>query len=99
MYLGELNIMEVGAELLYVASRIDVKELERFVGHTSGLVELLFSWNAHTPAAVRAQRMEWLSEEVLSRRGRPVAPPLMTARRPYTIPSTRCRAPRRAIRR
>lgn len=62
-YIGDLTMYEVPFELMYVASKIEMNELEEFVGRTSGMAELLFQFNPCSPAAVRAQKMEYLGEE------------------------------------
>ncbi len=64
-YLGRITTLEVGQEMLFVASKIEHKGLDKFVSQTSGMTELLFLWDHHSPAAVRAARMEWLGEEAV----------------------------------
>ncbi len=39
---------KVGHEMLFLASKIEMKEMEEFVTKTSGMVELLFHWSPHT---------------------------------------------------
>ena len=61
--LGAISMMEVGYEMLFIASKIEHAEMERFISQTSGMAELLFQWDAHSPAAERAARMDFLGEE------------------------------------
>ncbi len=64
-YLGRITPMEVGQEMLYIASKIEHKGLDKFVAQTTGMAELLFLWDPHSDAAVRSARMEWLGEEAV----------------------------------
>lgn len=49
--------------MLYVASKLEMDGLDKWIYKTSGMTELLFQWDAHSAPAVRAHRMEWLGEE------------------------------------
>lgn len=62
-FLGDISIGEVGSELTYIACKIEMDELEQFIGNTSGMVEFLFQWNPYSPQAIRSARIQFLGED------------------------------------